>query len=385
MTLRRSHIIPSAMSRAEPADAAAAPWVEALFQKADAARQAGSVRLAMEMLRRVAAAAPDDATKLQHLGVTLSMLGRRREAEEVLRRALAIDPADPATHHALATTLMAQGRYREAGPHYAARFALPQLRLRKPADLSAPEWSGEDLAGKRVVVFPEMGFGDQIQHARFTALMRERGAEVWLLCHPDLERLFAESLAGVRVLAARGTVDFPDPDLWMMSGDMMFLPGVAPQTLPAAPYLRTRQPAPPLPGGFKIGLVTAGNPAHGNDANRSLPQALADDLRARLPGRLLSLAPEATGARDFADTAALVAALDLVVTVDSSVAHLAGAMGRRALVLIPGLNTDWRWMHEREDSPWYPSLRLYRAHPVHGWPSAIERLVADARAAAGCA
>jgi hypothetical protein len=277
---------------------------------------------------------------------------------------------------------MALGRYPEAGPHYAARFALPELALRPPEGLPCPKWAGEDLAGKRVVVFPEMGFGDQIQHARFAALMRDRGAEVCLLCLPGLERLLGESLPGVRVIAARGRVDFPDPDLWMMSGDMMFLPGVALETLPAAPYLRTSQAAPPLPEGFKVGLVTAGNPSHKNDANRSLPSPAAERLRASLPGRIIDLTPETTGARDFADTAAVIGALDLVVTVDTSVAHLAGALGQRALVLIPALNTDWRWMHERADSPWYPSLRLYRAHLSAGWPPAIERLVRDVRAIA---
>lgn len=371
------------MSLADSAAAAPAPWVQDLFQRADAARRAGHVRLAMEMHRRVVAAAPDDAVKVQHLGATLSMLGQRAEAERVLRHALAVDPTSAAAHHALATTLMAQGRYPEAGPHYAARFALPQLGLKTPQDLPYPRWSGEALAGKRVLVFPEMGFGDQIQHARFAALLRDQGAEVVLLCLPGLDRLFTESLEGVRVIAASGHVDFPDPDVWMMSGDLMFLPGITLGTLPSAPYLRTDQPAPPLPEGFKVGLVTAGNPTHKNDANRSLPPQLAERLRAGLPGRVLNLAPESTGARDFADTAALIGALDLVVTVDTSVAHLAGALGRRALVLIPALNTDWRWLHDREDSPWYPSLRLYRAHPTRGWAPAIEQLVRDVQAEAG--
>lgn len=372
------------MSPADSAVPTRAPpsWVEGLFQQADEARKAGRIRLAMEMHRRVVAASPNDAVKIQHLGAILSMLGLRVEAERVLRRALAIEPGNAAAHHALATTLLAQGRYPEAGPHYAARFSLPQLGLKKPEGLPCPQWSGEALAGKRVVVFPEMGFGDQLQQARFAGLMRDRGAEVTLLCLPGLERLLAESLPGVRVIAARGSVDFSDPDAWMMSSDLMFLPGVTLETLPNAPYLRTDQPTPTLPDGYKIGLVTAGNPVHKNDANRSLPPALAGQLRTSLPGHVISLAPEATGARDFADTAALIRGLDLVVTVDTSVAHLAGGLGKRALVLIPALNTDWRWMHDREDSVWYPSLRLYRAHPTTGWAPALERLVRDVQAEA---
>ena len=98
---------------------------------------------------------------------------------------------------------------------------------------------------------------------------------------------------------------------------------------------------------------------------------------------MIDLAPAATGARDFADTAALIGGLDLVVTVDTSAAHLAGALGARTFVLVPGVNTDWRWMHGRDDSPWYPSLRLYRADPRAGWAPALQRLVHDVRAAAG--
>jgi len=358
-------------------------WVEDLLNRADAERTAGRVRLAMEMYRRAHAAAPEHAAAARRLGTTLSMLGRRAEAEVVLRKALAAEPTNAGAHHALATTLMAQARYSEAAPHYAARFSLPELNIRPPEGLGFPRWSGEDVAGKRVVVFPEMGFGDQIQQARFAALMRDRGCDVTLLCRPGLERLFADSLPGVRVIAASGGVDFPDPDLWMMSGDMMFLPGITLETLPNAPYLRASPPAPSLPPGLKIGLVTAGNPHHRNDANRSLPADLAERLRGGLPGQVISLAPADTGARDFADTAALVEALDLVVTVDTSVAHLAGALGKRALVLIPALNTDWRWMHGRADSPWYPSLTLYRAHPVAGWPPAIDQLLHDASAQAG--
>lgn len=359
-------------------------WVEDLIDRADAARTAGRLRLAMEMYRRAHAAAPEDAAAAGRLGTTLSMLGLRAEAEQVLRQALAAEPTNAAAHHALAMTLMAQGRYPEAGPHYAARFYVPELNVRPPEGLGCPRWSGEALAGKRVVVFPEMGFGDQIQHARFVALMRDQGCEVTLLCRPALERLFADSLPGVRVVAASGSVDLPDPDLWMMSGDLMFLPGVTLETLPNAPYLRA-PPPPAAASDLTIGLATAGNPHHGNDANRSLPADLADRLRRGLPGRVVSLAPADTGARDFAETAALMAALDLVVTVDTSVAHLAGALGKRALVLIPAVNTDWRWMHGRADSPWYPSLRLYRAHPVAGWSPAIERLLCDAPAEAGAA
>jgi len=368
---------------ASPLKAAPPAWIEDLFRQADAARRDGKLALAMAIYRRVVAAWPDHPVAVQHLGAVLNMLGQRAEAEQVLRRAVAITPREPAARHALAVALMAQGRFPEAGPLYAARFELPQLGLRKPAGLPCPEWRGEDLAGKRLVVFPEMGFGDQIQHARFAALLRDRGAQVALLCLPELARLFAASLPGVHVAAAQGRTEFPDPDYWTMSGALMFMPGMTLETLPAAPYLRSPQPAATRPPGRRIGLVTAGNPEHKNDANRSLSPELAEQLRAALPGEVVDLAPAATGARDFADTAALMDSLDLVVTVDTSTAHLAGALGKRGFVLVPAINTDWRWMHGREDTPWYPSLRLYRADPRTGWAAALDRLASDIKAEAG--
>lgn len=366
-----------------PASAPAAPpaWIEDLFRQADAARREGQLALALAIYRRVVAAWPDHPAAAQHLGALLNVLGDRREAEQVLRHATTINPRDAAARHALAVALMAQSRFAEAAPLYPARFELPQLGLLHPSGLPYPEWRGEDLAGKQLVVFPEMGFGDQIQHARFAALLRDRGAYVSLLCLPELARLFAESLPGVHVVAAQGTAEFPDPDFWTTTGALMFMPGMTLEALPPAPYLRAPgRPQPPAATpGPRIGLVTAGNPQHKNDANRSLSPELAARLRAALPGQIVDLAPAATGARDFADTAALMAGLDLVVTVDTSPAHLAGALGKRAFVLIPAINTDWRWMHGRSDSPWYASLRLYRADLRAGWAPALEQLTHDVR------
>jgi hypothetical protein len=374
----------------EPVSASAAPpvWVEDLFLQADATRREGRLALALAIYRRVVAARPDHPAAVQHLGALLNVLGERSEAERVLRHATAVNPHDAAARHALAIALMGQGRYAEAGNFYRARFDLPQLGLQRPSGLAWPEWRGEPLTGKQLVVFPEMGFGDAIQHARFAALLRDRGAHVSLLCLPQLERLFAGSLSGVHVAAAAGRAEFPEPDYWAMSGALMFMPGMTPEALPAAPYLRPppptgAAPAPDRPPGPRIGLVTAGNPEHKNDANRSLSPPLAEQLRAALPGQIVDLAPAATGARDFADTAAVMADLDLVVTVDTSAAHLAGALGKRAFVLIPAINTDWRWMHDRTDTPWYSSLRLYRADLRAGWAPALDRLASDAWAEFG--
>jgi hypothetical protein len=367
---------------AAPDSAAPPAWVADLLLQADAARTGGRYALALAVYQRIVAAAPENPVALQHLGALLTTLGRPAEAEPVLREALARNPIDANARHALALTLMAQGRFAEAWRDYEARFQIPQLGLRKPPGFPFSEWRGEDLAGKRLVIFPEMGFGDQIQHARFAPLLRERGAEVILLCPPELERLFVESLPGIQVVATRGAVEFPDPDFWTMCASLPGLTGVTPETLPNAPYLRAPKPGGRLPKGFKVGLMTAGDPRHGNDANRSLPPELAERLRESLPGQVIDLALAATGAGDFADTAAIVAQLDLVVSVDTAVAHLTGALGRPGFVLIPAIGADWRWMETREDSPWYPSLRLFRADPRAGWVPALDRLARAAQALA---
>jgi tetratricopeptide (TPR) repeat protein len=364
-----------------PLPASPPDWVEDLFRQAEAARKGGSHALALAIYQRIVAARPNHLTALHNLGALCTVLGRRAEAEAVLRQVLAQRPDDARTRHALGMTLMAQGRYPEAWPYYEARFEIPQLGLRKPA-MPYPEWRGEDLTGRRLLIFSEMGFGDQIQHARFAAVLRDRGVAVTLACRPGLARLLADSLPGVEVLAIDGELRLPPQDCWTTSGALMGLLGVTPETLPAAPYLRAPASHAPPPAGFKVGLKTAGDRSHGNDAWRSLSTAEAEALRASLPGQVVDLSPEATGAADFAETAALVGQLDLVVSVDTSVAHLAGALGKRGFVLIPAFNTDWRWMHERTDSPWYPSLSLYRADPKAGWGPALDRLARDAAALA---
>jgi hypothetical protein len=361
-----------------PLPASAPDWVDDLFQQAETARKAGRHALALAIYDRIVAARPSHLAALHNLGALNSVLGRRVEAEVALRQVLRRQPDDPRARHALAVTLLAQGRYPEAFPLYDARFELPQLGLHKPA-LPFPEWRGEDLAGKRLLIFSEMGFGDQIQHARFAATLRDRGVGVSLACRPGLVRLLADSLPGVEVVPIEGRMSFTEPDAWTSSGSVMGWLGVTPETLPNAPYLRAPAPERPPAAGFKVGLRTSGDPAHGNDGHRSLSPAQAETLRASLPGQVIDLAPEATGARDFAETAAIVGELDLVVSVDTSVAHLAGAMGKRGFVLIPAFNTDWRWMHDRTDSPWYPSLTLYRSDLKAGWGPALERLARDAR------
>jgi len=343
-----------------------------LLARAAAARDAGRLDAAEAFYREAAARFPAEAEPHHHLGGLHRRRGRLDLAEAEYRQTLKLAPSAVATMRLLASLLLSQGRFAEGFALFEARHAHPNMK--KPP-LPFPEWTEGPVAGKALLIWPEQGFGDQIQSARFAPVLKALGAEVTLLCHPALVRLFEESL-GVRVLAAQGAVEFPDPDLWVMQGSLAARLGCTVETLPNAPYLRATGAWPPLGEGFKAGFKTRGSPGHENDANRSLPDAAAARLAA-LPARMLSLDPADTGAKDFADTAAILDQLDLVISVDTSVAHLAGAMGKRCWVLLPAEGTDWRWLIGRTDSPWYPSATLYRQQPGEPWDAVIDRVAAD--------
>jgi hypothetical protein len=348
---------------------------------AAAHRDAGDASGARRLLERAVAGAPDDAELLRLLAHACELEGDLDLAERRYRAALTLAPDDMATARLLAALLLSRGRYAEGFALFEARHALGAYEKPK---LPYPEWQGGDVAGRNILIWPEQGFGDQIQFARFAPILQARGADVTLICWPPLERLFAGSL-GVRVIAARGDVSFPDPDGWVMACSLAARLGATPETLPNAPYLRAvgappgRLPAGPprgFPKGLKVGLMANGNPANSNDRNRSLTDEDARMLR-ELPARIVDLDPAASGAADFADTAAIIGQLDLVITVDTAAAHLAGAMGKPCWVLLPAQGLDWRWMRARRDSPWYPSMRLYRQPAPRDWGPVLRDIADD--------
>jgi hypothetical protein len=322
------------------------------------------------------------ADRIWQEGIRLTEVGRLREAEAPLRLALAANPQSPDIRLTLGMNLLAQGRYDEGWPLYDARIALNALNDAVPRSLPFPRWSGEDVAGRRIALFPEQGWGDQIQFARFVPELRRRGAVVSWLVHPSLLRLFQHSFPGIDIIPATGETRFPDPDAWLTLVDLPYCLGITLENLPAEPYIDTAVQWSNAPQGLRVGLVTRGGSRFLDDARRSLPPAKAEYLERHLPGSLVSLHPEQSGVRDFADTAAIIRQLDLVVSVDTAVAHLAGAMGKPCLLLLPGFRTDWRWMRERSDSPWYPGHRLYRANADGNWDEALARLIEDAQSMA---
>jgi hypothetical protein len=295
--------------------------------------------------------------------VQLAESGQFAAGAAALEGALKRSPDDPIITLHLAQALLRLGDFERGWPLHERRAIHVNRRVTGKPKLSFPEWSGQPVRSLLVVL--EQGLGDQIMFARYAAQLQAEGVDVTLLCDPLLMRLF-EPL-GVSLLPAAGTQDIRKAEAWTMLMSLPFHRRAALGTISGAPYL------PSAAGGAGIGVKTEGNPLHVNDAKRSLPAEFAAQLHA-LPGAI-DLAPERTGARDLADTARLINELGLVITVDTSVAHLAAAMGKPTWILLPYF-ADWRWMLDRADSPWYQSARLFRQPSPGDWRSVISEITA---------
>lgn len=321
---------------------------------------------------------PDDPNLRRRLGGVYAQAGRTALAEQQFRAALAARPGDKPTELALAGLCLSLGRYAEGWPLLAARIPL-HPDVVPPIHLSFPEWRGEPLAGKSVLVWVEQGFGDQIQMSRFVAGLKARGAaHVTLGCRPALGPLF-ETLAGADTIVpiATGTsMRIGRHDYWSRYFSLPEHLGVTLETLPAAPYLAA--PADRLArwshiaGG--IGVVWQASPTGFNAENKGMP---AEAARRLLDRGAISLQPEDTGAQDFADTAAIIQRLDLVISIDTATAHLAGALGKPCWTLLPYVHADWRWLRDRSDSPWYPTMKLYRQTRPRDWSEILDQVLRD--------
>ena len=382
---------------------------------------------------RAAVLAPGDAEIANNHGAMLRMAHRPNEATACFRRAIALNPQHAGAYSNLGSTVKDRGAFWKAllafrratrldpdfaGAHWnesLVRLLLGDFvqgwrgyewrwkhgRLPSPQrSFERPRWDGSPLKGRRLLVYWEQGFGDVLQFVRYLPLLAQAagtgGQPVYLECQKALLPVLRR-LPGTIAVETGGPL--PDFDVQIPVLSLPALFGTRLETVPArVPYLTA---APELTAhwgerlkgldGLKVGIVWAGSPTHGNDKNRSIGLAPFARLAA-IPGvnlvsiqkgptegqaanppggfPLLNLSPDIG---DFADTAAIMAGLDLVVCVDTSVAHLAGALGVPVWVMVP-FAPDWRWMLDRDDSPWYPTMRLFRQDRPGSWDNAMDRL-----------
>jgi len=342
--------------------------------------------------------APADAAAWSNLGALYAGMKRDGEAEVCCRQAMALDERYAKARFNLAYVLLRQGRFEEGWLCLESR----DWYLALQSHLDCPRWRGEPLQGRRLLIGYEAGHGDMIQFVRYAAVLKARGAaHISLLCHPGLKTLFA-TLDGVdQVIAFDEELPLAAWDCWT---PLLSIPGYCQtrlDSIPAdIPYLRAsaerlQKWLPLLPAaGMRVGLVWRGSPAFENDADRSLPdldvllplgrvkgvqfislQKGAGEEQALHPPAGLPLLHLGSRIADFADTAAIVSGLDLVICVDTAVAHLAGALGKPCWVLLPDYKTDWRWLEGRTDSPWYPAnMRLFRQSTAGNWADVVAAL-----------
>ncbi|MFT3847499.1 MAG: tetratricopeptide repeat protein [Propionivibrio sp.] len=345
----------------------------------------------------------DSAPAWSNLGALQAGLRQDDAAEASFRLAMRLDPDYAPARFNLGYLLLRQGRYSEGWSCFEARDWYAAL----DALLDCPRWQGDSLAGRSILIGIEAGLGDMIQFCRYAALLKEKGAgRIGLLCHPGLSTLLA-SLAGIdAVIAADGEIPRAGWDCWVPLLSLPFHCRTRIDTIPAGlPYLAADRGrveawrvklAEAATGRLKVGLVWRGNPRFENDADRSLPalamlaplgkvagacffslqKGVGEDEAAQPPPEL-SLIDLAPAISDFSDTAAIVANLDLVISVDTAVAHLAGALGKRCWILLPDYKTDWRWLDARSDSPWYPGVvRLFRQQTMGDWAGVVAKVKA---------
>ncbi|MDO9357432.1 MAG: tetratricopeptide repeat protein [Polaromonas sp.] len=347
---------------------------------------------AKEACRLALTADPKHANAHMLMGDLLFEERRLPEAESAYRQALALQPGHAAARLQLRRLLLATGRDTEAWPLFELRLDEASVKAHPGAfSLPYPRWQGQPLAGKSLVVWPEQGYGDYIQFARYATLLKSQGlARLTLACAPPLAALLG-TLEGVDAVVTEVS-QLPPHDYWVF---VMGLPRHAVGLPPQPPYLRALPERIArwqgrLPAGRKVGLVWKGNPAHLNDANRSLPglailaplwavpgvsfvslQKGAGEAEAAPPPHGQPLLALSAQAQDFADMAAIVSQLDLVICMDTAIAHLAGAIGKPCWVLLPAVGADGRWRLEGPRTPWYPSLRLFRRRGT-GWAGTLE-------------
>jgi len=345
---------------------------------------------------------PDFADAHANIGQVNRQQGRLADAIARYRTAVRLKPDFPEAHTSLAHALLQDQKFAEGWAEYEWRWKTRAMRGAR-RDFSAPLWQGQPGGGRVLLIHAEQGFGDTLQFCRFAPLAATYGWQVVLEVQPVLQRLLLQ-LPGVNVIGRSKNVPEFDAHIPLLS--LPHVLGITAQKIVAAPYLKADASLQDVwrsrldevaAEGLRVGLVWAGSHTVANaeiDRRRSIAPELLAPLLA-LPGlnftslqkdgprmppdiSVIDLMPKAA---DFADTAALIAGLDLVIAVDTAVAHLAGALGK-PVWLLNRFDSCWRWLAGRRDSPWYPSMRIYPQSQPGDWETVIAQVQADLRSEA---
>jgi Tfp pilus assembly protein PilF len=419
MTTRRQAVQP-------PRTVPARPSYEAQARTADQLRRAGRYDEAIAAFHALTVQHPTRADAFSNLGGMLQAAGHPMPALQAIARSLELDPGSvaalinsaeilkdfgewqtvldtydaaltlqptsAAVRFARALHLLTMGRWQEAWREHETRWQVPDMPL-STAVFTTPQWDGSPLAGRHILLDHEQGLGDQIMCARFAAQVTARGGVVTMRCAAPLATLFT-GMPGVQAVITDAD-PIPPHDVHASLLSLPWLLGIrSPTALSGAPYLKPVGECPPAIRALttaaapRVGFVWSGNPQHRNDARRSIAPALLAPLVQRdgitaislqrhetpagtLPDVLRAHLIDAGGMlRSMNDTAHALSTLDCLITVDTSVAHLAGAMGVPTLLLVPFV-PDWRWMTGRSDTPWYDSITLLRQTTLFDWRPVI--------------
>ena len=393
-------------------------------------KEAGRTDEAIAKFREALRLKSNSPEALHNLGVMLQDIGQVDEAIALQRQAIAARPDFADAHFALSWGLLLKGDFREGWEEHEWRIKRPQW-LRTGRHFAQPIWDGSELRGRCLLLHSEEGFGDTIQFIRYMPLVAQRASGVIVLCPQPLRRLLEGQLGIKTLITPHDPLPPFDVHCPLMTLPKLFETTL--ETIPAEiPYLRaeprrveefslrirqgdketgrqgdarpneqsTISPSPSLPlspSPLRVGLAWAGSASFTRDRGRSIhldqlaplmqipnvrwysvqkgPSAeeLSSHAITNRKSQIANITDWTSDLTDFADTAALISALDLVITIDTAVAHLAGALGKPTWVLLP-FTPDWRWLLDRADSPWYPTVRLFRQPRLGDWETPVRRM-----------
>ena len=351
----------------------------------NAYRELGHLQLSVASHHKAIKLNSKNAEAYYNLGLALRDLGQIQQSLRAFETTLQLNPTHAECRCDRSLTLLSMGDFKRGLDEYEWRWKLDRNPPRK---FDKPIWNGSELKGKTLLIHQEQDIGDMIQFARYIPMIKDRGGRVILETQPELSRLMstAPGVDGVTVCGS----ELPEYDCYIPMMSLARLFATTLDTIPKPiPYLTPpEQPYIPLPASldtqYKVGIAWAGNATHINDKNRScdfsyfielmgIPsiniyslQKGENEADIKVNGCQALVVDMAPSLNDFADAAALIQNLDLVISVDTATAHLAGTLGKPVWLVLP-FSADWRWLHETAQSPWYPSMRIFRQRQPGNW------------------